>query len=99
MKKVFLINKKINFFRKKIISVDGDKSLSIRFVLLSSLSQGKCIAKNLLKSEDVHLYCLCNEKNSVFEAIGLAYCCLVIAFIKTYVIKKSNIVDMNSIEK
>ena len=53
MKKVFLINKKINFFRKKIISVDGDKSLSIRFVLLSSLSQGKCIAKNLLKSEDV----------------------------------------------
>lgn len=53
MKKAFLINKKINFFRKKIISVDGDKSLSIRFVLLSSLSQGKCIAKNLLKSEDV----------------------------------------------
>ena len=37
MKKVFLNNKKINYYRKKIISVDGDKSLSIRFVLLSSL--------------------------------------------------------------
>ena len=53
MKKAVSINKKISFFKKKTISVDGDKSLSIRFVLLSSLSKGKCIAKNLLKSEDV----------------------------------------------
>ncbi len=53
MKKVVLINQKINFLRKKSINVDGDKSLSIRFVLLSSLSRGKCFAKNLLISEDV----------------------------------------------
>ena len=33
--------------------VDGDKSLSISFVLFSSLSQGICSAKNLLGYEDV----------------------------------------------
>ena len=53
MKKFISISKKINFFKKKSIEVTGDKSLSIRFVLLSSISQGKCIAYNLLKSDDV----------------------------------------------
>ena len=53
MTKLISINKKISFFKKKTISVEGDKSLSIRFILLSSLSKGKCIGKNLLKSEDV----------------------------------------------
>jgi len=54
VKKIVTINKKINFFKKKSISVDGDKSLSIRFILLSSLSNGKCVASNLLRSEDVN---------------------------------------------
>ena len=53
MKNYISINKIINNFKKKFIKVDGDKSLSIRFVLLSSLSRGKCYATNLLKSEDV----------------------------------------------
>ena len=53
MTKLISINKKISFFKKKTISVEGDKSLSIRFVLLSSISKGKCVGKNLLKSEDV----------------------------------------------
>ena len=53
MKNYISINKSINNFKKKFIKVDGDKSLSIRFVLLSSLSKGKCYATNLLKSEDV----------------------------------------------
>ena len=52
MKKIFEINKTIKPF-KKIIKVEGDKSLSIRWVLLASLSQKKSIAYNLLKSEDV----------------------------------------------
>ena len=38
---------------KKIINVSGDKSLSIRWVLFSSLADGKSKAKNLLMSEDV----------------------------------------------
>ncbi len=53
MAKSISIDKKISFLKKKTITVEGDKSLSIRFLLLSSLSNGKCNAKNLLKSEDV----------------------------------------------
>ena len=53
MKNIISINQKIDFFKRKTIFVEGDKSLSIRFVLLSSISKGKCIAYNLLKSEDV----------------------------------------------
>ena len=48
-----LIDQTINTFEKKSIIVDGDKSLSIRFVLFSSLSKGRCTATNLLISEDV----------------------------------------------
>ncbi len=53
MKNITVIKQGLNVFKKDTISVDGDKSLSIRFILLSSLSTGKCIATNLLKSEDV----------------------------------------------
>ena len=52
MKKTLIIKKKINSFKKKIF-VEGDKSLSIRWVLMSSLSKKKSISYNLLKSEDV----------------------------------------------
>ncbi len=52
MKKFLVIKKKINSFNKTI-KIDGDKSLSIRWVLISSLSKRKSIAHNLLKSEDV----------------------------------------------
>ena len=41
--------KKLNNFNKSII-IDGDKSISIRWVLLSSLSKKKSTAYNLLKS-------------------------------------------------
>ena len=47
-----VIRKKINRF-KKTITVPGDKSLSIRWVLFASLAIGKSTAKNLLISEDV----------------------------------------------
>ena len=47
-----VIKNKIKQF-KKIISVSGDKSLSIRWVLFASLSDGVSSAKNLLMSEDV----------------------------------------------
>ena len=46
------INGKIKDFKKKI-EVPGDKSLSIRWVLFSSLANGVSKAKNLLMSEDV----------------------------------------------
>ena len=47
-----IIEDKIQNF-KKIINVSGDKSISIRWVLMSSLANGVSTAKNLLLSEDV----------------------------------------------
>ena len=47
-----LIKKKLKHFNKKI-SVSGDKSISIRWVLLASLASGLSKAENLLISEDV----------------------------------------------
>ena len=53
MKNILLINNKINKFDKKI-SISGDKSLSIRWALMSALALGKSRAYNLLDSEDVN---------------------------------------------
>ena len=52
MSETIIINKKIDKFNRKI-SVSGDKSLSIRWILFSSLAKGVSKAKNLLRSEDV----------------------------------------------
>ena len=52
MSKVLYISKKISPFKKKII-VEGDKSLSIRWVLFSSIADGVSTSQNLLHSEDV----------------------------------------------
>ena len=52
MSNIIVLKKKIKKF-KKIINVPGDKSLSIRWVLFSSLANGISKAKNLLISEDV----------------------------------------------
>ena len=51
MSKIISVNEKISSF-KKIITVPGDKSLSIRWVLFASLAKGTSKAKNLLMSED-----------------------------------------------
>ena len=47
-----IIKKKITNFKKKI-TIPGDKSISIRWVLVSSIANGVSKAKNLLISEDV----------------------------------------------
>ena len=52
MSKIIFVNQKIESFKKNI-TVPGDKSLSIRWVLFSSLASGTSVAKNLLMSEDV----------------------------------------------
>ena len=52
MSNIVKIKDKIKSF-KKTISVPGDKSLSIRWVLFASLASGKSKASNLLMSEDV----------------------------------------------
>jgi len=55
------INKKIKPYNK-IIGVDGDKSLSIRWVLLASQAIGVSKAYNLLMSEDIMAANKCSKK-------------------------------------
>ena len=52
MVKPIYFTHKIKNFNKKI-TVDGDKSLSIRWALMASMARGKSKAYNLLQSEDV----------------------------------------------
>ena len=52
MSNFITIKNKINNFNKNIY-ISGDKSLSIRWVLFSSLASGKSKARNLLISDDV----------------------------------------------
>ncbi len=52
MKRFVEIKKKIKPF-DKILEIEGDKSLSIRWALLASQANGKSTSYNLLKSEDV----------------------------------------------
>jgi len=52
MSNILIINNKIKSFKKNI-TVSGDKSISIRWVLFSSLANGISKARNLLMSEDV----------------------------------------------
>ena len=52
MSQTIVIDKKIKKFNQSI-KVSGDKSLSIRWVLFSSLANGVSTAKNLLMSQDV----------------------------------------------
>ena len=52
MSKILLIKNKIKKFNK-VIRVSGDKSLSIRWVMLASQAIGKSKGYNILMSEDV----------------------------------------------
>ena len=61
MKKIINIENKIKSFKKKI-TVEGDKSISIRFILLASQAIGKSKAYNLLNSEDVNSAIKCLKK-------------------------------------
>ncbi len=77
MPNFIVIKKKIQKFKKEI-EVGGDKSISIRWVLLSSLAEGVSHAKNLLMSEDVvaainavrKLGIKVNIKKNLCEVIG-----------------------------
>ena len=52
MKNFVKINSRIGKFNS-IIKIPGDKSISIRFILLASQAIGRSRAYNLLESEDV----------------------------------------------
>ena len=66
MKNLIRINNKINPFKKKL-DIAGDKSISIRCVLLASQAIGKSKIYNLLESDDV----LCALKS--IKKLGIKY--------------------------
>ncbi len=67
------IKNKISRFNKKL-SIDGDKSLSIRWALLSSQSLKKSRSSNLLLSEDVISTLNCLKKLGVKVKITKSFC-------------------------
>ena len=52
MSQVIILKKKIKKFNKQL-NIPGDKSLSIRWILFSSLASGVSKSRNLLISEDI----------------------------------------------
>ena len=73
MSNTLFIKNKIKRFNKKI-KVAGDKSLSIRWVLLASQATGKSKAYNLLMSEDVLAAIDCVKKLGIKVKIHKSYC-------------------------
>jgi 3-phosphoshikimate 1-carboxyvinyltransferase len=67
------IEDKLKSFNKEI-TVDGDKSLSIRWVLLASQAQGRSKAYNLLMSEDVLASINCIKRLGIEVKIFKNYC-------------------------
>jgi len=74
MGKKFIIDNRYNSF-KKTISVDGDKSISIRTLLLGSQAHGKTSIKNILLSEDILNSISCLKKLGIKISLkkGLCY--------------------------
>ena len=70
--KFIKITNKIKPF-KKSISIEGDKSLSIRWALLASQASGKSKSFNLLKSEDVLNTLKCLKKLGIKVKLYLNY--------------------------
>ena len=68
-----VVRKKIKPYNKKII-IEGDKSLSIRWALLSSQSFAKCRSFNLLLSEDVINTLNCLKKLGVKIKLTKNFC-------------------------
>ncbi len=73
MKSIIKINQKIKPFNKKI-SIEGDKSLSIRWALLASQAKGTSRSYNLLRSEDVISTLKCLKKLGTIVKLKKNFC-------------------------
>ena len=92
MSKAIRINNKILNF-KKTITVPGDKSLSIRWVLFASLANGTSSAKNLLMSEDVLAAIQAIKKLGIKVIINKNECIIFGKGIDGYKYKKNLTID------
>ena len=75
MGKKLFINNKYNSF-KKTISIDGDKSISIRTLLLGSQAYGKSFIENILLSEDIINSINCLKRLGVKVSFNKKKCCI-----------------------
>ena len=92
MSNIIKIKNKIESF-KKIITVPGDKSLSIRWVLFASLAKGTSKAKNLLMSEDVLAAIEAIKKLGIKVIVTKRYCKIFGNGIDGYKYKKNLKID------
>ena len=92
MKNIFIVKKKIKPFNK-ILKIEGDKSLSIRWALLASQASGKSIATNILKSEDVKSTLGCLSKLGVKVKLLKNKCIIIGMGINGYKYKKNTILN------
>ena len=88
MSNSIVIKNKISNF-KKVINVAGDKSISIRWVLFSSLANGVSTAKNLLISEDVLAAINAIKKLGIKSKLNKNYCKIYGKGINGYKYKKN----------
>ena len=86
------INRAIKPFNK-IIKIEGDKSLSIRWALIASQATGKSTAINILKSEDVLNTLRCLKKLGVKIKLSKNKCIINGVGINGYKYKKKIILD------
>ena len=92
MSQFLRINKKIKSFNKRI-SIEGDKSLSIRWALLASQAIGKSRAYKILKSEDVLSTINCLKKLGVKAKFKNNYCEIIGKGLNSYNYKNNLILN------
>ena len=92
MPKPIIVKKKIKPFNK-VITVNGDKSLSIRWALLASQGFGKSRAYNLLKSLDVMSTLNCLKKLGTKIKFKKNFCEIQGMGLNNYIYKKKIILD------
>ena len=74
MRNSVVINNKIKPYIKVLKNIAGDKSISIRFLILSSLAYGKSIAYNLSNAQDIINTLKCIRKFGVKIKIKKNFC-------------------------
>ena len=89
------INKKIFPFNKKI-TIDGDKSLSIRWALLASQASGKSRAYKILRSEDVLSTLNCLKKLGTKIRLKKKYCEIIGKGLNSFTYKKNTILNVGN---
>mgnify|MGYP005996376827 FL=1 len=92
MSNFIIVEKKLKEFNKKIF-VSGDKSISIRWVLLASLSNGISKAQNLLISEDVLGAISAVKKLGIKVVLKNKYCIIHGAGLDGFKYKKNLTID------